>query len=127
MDAPIVRIETSSVTSVAAMVESIVGCKWSLRVLAAIRDGRKRPGELERACAGISTKVLNQRLRKMQGFGVLTRNSFNEVPPRVEYGLTDFGEAFVGLLDAIQSLDERVSRGEFPEIAGLVRGMTSLR
>lgn len=127
MDAPIVRIETSAVTSVAAMVESIVGCKWSLRVLAAIRDGKRRPGELERACTGISTKVLNQRLRKMQGFGVLTRRSFNEVPPRVEYELTDFGEAFVGLLDAIQSLDDRVSRGEFPEIAGLVRGMTSLR
>jgi DNA-binding HxlR family transcriptional regulator len=112
---------------VAAMVESIVGCKWSLRVLAAIRDGSKRPGELERACAGISTKVLNQRLRKMQGFGMLSRRSFNEVPPRVEYELTEFGEAFVRLLDEIQRLDERVSRGEFPEIVGLVRGMTSLR
>lgn len=109
------------------MVESIVGCKWSLRVLAAIRSGATRPGEIERACKGISTKVLNQRLRKMQGFGVLSRESFHEIPPRVEYALTEFGNAFVGLLDEIQALDARVSSGEFPEIVGLVRGMTSLR
>lgn len=127
MDAPIVRIEGTSTTSVAAMVESIVGCKWSLRVLAAIRSGTTRPGEIERACAGISTKVLNQRLRKMQGFGMLSRQSFHEIPPRVEYELTDFGKAFAGLLDSIQALDARVSGGEFPEIVGLVRGMTSQR
>ncbi|MCA9736905.1 MAG: winged helix-turn-helix transcriptional regulator [Gemmatimonadota bacterium] len=98
---------------VAAMVESIVGCKWSLAVLAAIRGGARRPGELERACVGISAKVLNQRLRKMQRFGILTRRSYPEVPPRVEYDLTEFGEAFTALLDTIDVLELRVRRGEF--------------
>ncbi len=127
MDAPVVRIQGTATTSVAAMVESIVGCTWSLRVLAAIRDGSRRPGELERACTGISTKVLHQRLTKMQGFGMLSRRSFDQVPPRVEYELTQFGTAFVRLLDEVQNLDDRVSRGEFPELVGHVRGMTSLR
>lgn len=107
------EIRPAETTSVAAMVESIVGCKWSLAVLAAIRGGARRPGELERACIGISTKVLNQRLRKMQRFGILTRRSYPEVPPRVEYDLTGFGEAFTALLDTIDLLEVRVRSGEF--------------
>lgn len=93
---------------VAEMVESIVGCKWSLSVLGAIRSGVHRPGELERACAGISTKVLNERLRKMLRFGIVERENFGEVPPRVEYRLTPFGRRFVRLLDEIDRLQEHV-------------------
>ncbi|HEU4928842.1 MAG TPA: helix-turn-helix domain-containing protein [Candidatus Krumholzibacteria bacterium] len=91
-------------TTVAEMVESIVGCKWSLSVLGAIRRGIHRPGELERACTGISTKVLNERLRKMVRFEILERTSYGEIPPRVEYRLTDFGLRFVRLLDDIEEL-----------------------
>ncbi|MEZ4417319.1 MAG: winged helix-turn-helix transcriptional regulator [Gemmatimonadota bacterium] len=97
------------------MVESIVGCKWSLAVLAAIRAGACRPGEMERACVGISTKVLNQRLRKMLRFGILTRTSYGEVPPRVEYSFTPFGLAFTELLDTIESLEARRVGGQFAE------------
>jgi DNA-binding HxlR family transcriptional regulator len=88
------------------MVESIVGCKWSLSVLGAIRSGVHRPGELGRTCTGISTKVLNERLRKMLRFGIVERENFGEIPPRVEYRLTAFGRRFVRLLDAIDDLQE---------------------
>lgn len=86
------------------MVEDIVGCKWSLSVLALVRAGVNRPGAMQREVAGLSTKVLNQRLRKLVRFGILTKKSFPEVPPRVEYRLTAFGERFSVLLDDIDRL-----------------------
>lgn len=93
------------------MVESIVGCKWSLSVLRAIRSGTHRPGEIERACPGISTKVLNERLRKMLRFGILERENFGEIPPRVEYRLTGLGGRFVRLIDDIDELQRAVDTG----------------
>jgi DNA-binding HxlR family transcriptional regulator len=89
---------------VAAMVEDIVGCKWSLAVLASIRAGIRRPGELEHAIPGISKKVLNERLRKLMRYDIVSKLSYPEVPPRVEYRLTRFGRRFGGLLDGIERL-----------------------
>ena len=83
------------------IITSILGCKWSLRVLTAIRDGTTRPGALERACAGISTKVLHERLAKLTRLGVLERVAYPEIPPRVEYRLTPRGAELEGLLDEI--------------------------
>lgn len=94
--------------SVASMVESIVGCKWSLSVLASIRSGVHRPGALERACAGISNKVLNERLRKLVGFGILERRAFGEIPPRVEYHFTPLGARFLEIVDGIERLQDEL-------------------
>ena len=55
---------------VASMVESIVGCKWSLSLLRLAADGTSRPSALLRACPGLSAKVMNERLQKMQRFGI---------------------------------------------------------
>lgn len=90
------------------MVEEIVGCKWSLAVLGAIRDGHVRPGAIERGIDGLSTKVMNERLAKLVRFGVLTKTSFPEVPPRVEYALTGFGTRLVAILDEIRALQAEV-------------------
>lgn len=87
------------------MVEDVVGCKWSLSVLACVRSGITRPGEMERAIAGIRTKVLNERLRKLVNFGVLTKHSYPEVPPHVEYRMTDFGDRFAQILDLIDVME----------------------
>ncbi len=89
---------------VSAMVEDIVGCKWSLSVVRLVRDGVKRPGAMQKAVEGLSTKVLNERLRKLQRFGILEKQSFAEVPPRVEYQLTEFGERFSSVLDGVDKL-----------------------
>ena len=91
-------------TSVHSMVESIVGCKWSLHVLAQIRNGVSRPGALVRSADGLTHKVLTERLNKMLRFGILEKESFPEVPPRVEYTFTHFGKKFLRLLDEIEQL-----------------------
>jgi DNA-binding HxlR family transcriptional regulator len=92
--------------SVAGMVESIVGCKWSVSVLARIRAGVHRPGQLERSIDGISTKVLSERLDKLLRFGLVDRTAYPEVPPRVEYRLTALGERFCGLIDEVERLEQ---------------------
>lgn len=95
--------------AVAAMFENCIGCKWTLHVLAQIRAGVRRPGALARSKRGLTTKVLNERLAKLLGYGVLERRAFAEVPPRVEYHLTAFGTRFLELLDRVEDL-----RREFP-------------
>lgn len=90
------------------MVESIVGCKWSLTVLSLVRKGVRRPGEMEHAIDGLSAKVLNERLTKLVRFGILSKAVFAEVPPRVEYRMTPFGEKFSKLLDAVEKLQQSV-------------------
>lgn len=87
------------------MVESIVGCKWSLTVLQLVQKGVNRPGAMERAVPGLTAKVLNERLRKLVRFGIFERIAFPEVPLRVEYRLTGFGKKFVGILRAIEKLE----------------------
>lgn len=90
------------------MVEDIVGCKWSLTVLGLVRGGVRRPGAMEHAVEGLSAKVLNERLRKLMRFGILAKTSYAEVPPRVEYELTAFGQRFAAVLDSIQSLQDDI-------------------
>lgn len=95
--------------SVAGMVESIVGCKWSMSVLMQIRAGVVRPGKLEKAIEGISTKVLSERLDKLLRFGLIERESFAEVPPRVEYRLTALGRRFCVLVDEVDKLERELA------------------
>jgi DNA-binding HxlR family transcriptional regulator len=90
------------------MVEDIVGCKWSLAVLGRLREGVIRPGALEQSLPGISAKVLTERLRKLQRYGILARVAYPEVPPRVEYVLTPFGRKFIGVLDGVAVLEREL-------------------
>ncbi len=97
---------------VAAMVESIVGCKWSIRVLQLCADGQNQPSALLRACPGLSAKVLNERLRKLLRFGIVQRTAYGDRPPiKVEYLLTPFGRRFLVILDEIRRLQEAVDDG----------------
>jgi DNA-binding HxlR family transcriptional regulator len=97
---------------VAVMVESIVGCKWSVRLLMLLADGLSRPSALLRACPGLSAKVMNERLRKMTRFGMVQRTVFGEKPPvEVDYILTPFGIRFMKILDEVQQLQEVVDNG----------------
>ena len=96
--------------NVSRMVEDIVGCKWSLAVLGAIRGGVCRPGAMEHAIEGLSKKVLHERLSKLVRFGILEKQAYREVPPRVEYRLTPFGNRFCGVLDGIDALQREIDR-----------------
>lgn len=99
---------------VASMVENIVGCKWSIRLLQLCADGQTRPSALLRACPGLSAKVMNERLRKMIRFGIVRRTVFGEKPPVVvEYVLTPFGRRFLRILDEVRRLQDAVDNGAF--------------
>jgi len=95
--------------SVKRMIEDIVGCKWSLTVIDLIKNNVNRPGAMEKKVEGLSTKVLNERLRKLVKYGVVLKTIFPEVPPRVEYSLTEFGIRFITILDAIENLEAEFS------------------
>ena len=86
--------------------EDIIGCKWSVAVIAAVHEGVRRPGELQRYIPGISKKILSERLRKLLHFGVLQKEEFDEAVPRVEYRLSPAGEKLIPILDEIQRLGE---------------------
>ena len=92
-------------TPAVKMAEDILGCKWSLTVLQLVRQGVCRPGAMERSVEGLTTKVMNERLRKLTRYNILERHAYAEVPPRVEYELTSFGKKFVGILDQFAELD----------------------
>jgi len=90
------------------MLEAIYGCKWSLTVYQLLASGINRPGEMVRNVDGLTTKVLNECLRKNTKFGILERKSYNEVPPRVEYKVTQFGTKFMRILDEIERLQSEI-------------------
>ncbi|RYD19871.1 MAG: transcriptional regulator [Verrucomicrobiaceae bacterium] len=85
--------------------EDVIGCKWSSSVVAAVEQDVKRPGELERFIPGISTKVLNERLRKLVEFGVLSRTEHPGLPARVDYDLTDSGRKLAAILEQVRKLN----------------------
>jgi len=90
------------------MVETIYGCKWSLTVYRLLANGINRPGEMVRSVEGLSTKVLNDCLRRNTEFGILKRVAYNEIPPRVEYKVTQFGTKFIHILDELEGLQSEI-------------------
>jgi DNA-binding HxlR family transcriptional regulator len=69
----------------------VIGGKWKVLILWRLHPQRRRFGELRRLVAGISEKMLIQQLREMESDGIVHRKAFHEIPPKVEYSLTDFG------------------------------------
>lgn len=90
------------------MVEVIFGCKWSLTVYQLLARGINRPGQMERSVEGLTTKVLNACLKRNVEFGILERIAYNEVPPRVEYRVTPFGEKFISVIEQIEALQAEI-------------------
>ena len=80
---------------------TLIGDKWKVLILRDLLSGTKRFGELKRSIGSVSQKVLTAQLRAMEGSGLLTRTVYAEVPPRVEYSLTELGESLKPILDAM--------------------------
>ena len=93
-------------TAVSRRVETIMGCKWSLTVFELIKSGISRPGQMVRSVQGLTTKVLNDCLRKNTEFGILHKTIYPESPPKVEYQFTDYGQKLAALLDQIIKLED---------------------
>jgi DNA-binding HxlR family transcriptional regulator len=81
----------------------IVCGKWTLLVIRDLAEGRSRFCELERSLQGISPRTLSLRLRALEEEGIVERQTFPEVPPRVEYTLTDKGRALVPLIEDMRT------------------------
>ncbi len=85
----------------------VVCGKWTLLVIRDLAEGRSRFCELERSLEGISPRTLSLRLRALEEEGVVARQTFPEVPPRVEYALTTKGEALVPLIEDMRRYGTR--------------------
>ena len=82
---------------------TLISNKWCVLILRDLRDGTKRFSELQRSIGHISQKGLSSQLRKMEQEGLLTRTVYAEVPPRVEYALTELGQSLSPILDAMSN------------------------
>ena len=85
---------------VARAVRSLDG-KWTLLIIRDLLGGTRRFGELRTSLAGVSSKTLTDRLRELTEDGLVTRTMYAEIPPRVEYSLTDRGRAAAPIIDAL--------------------------
>src|SRR6059036_676244 len=81
----------------------IVCGKWTLLLIRDLADGRSRFCELERSLEGISPRTLSLRLRALEEQGIVERKTFPEVPPRVEYTLTEKGRGLVPIIEDMRS------------------------
>ena len=79
----------------------LIGDKWKVLILRDLMDGTKRFGELKKSIGHVTQKVLTAQLRDMEAKGLLTRKVYAEVPPRVEYTLTETGYSLKPILDSM--------------------------
>ncbi|MCS6831103.1 MAG: helix-turn-helix domain-containing protein [Armatimonadota bacterium] len=101
------REERSQSVEVYDCVTEILKCKWTLAILDAIARGVNRPGRLERELPGLTTKVLNERIRKLERYGIIIRQVYPEIPPRVEYMFTERGKRLLALIEAVNEFARR--------------------
>ena len=80
----------------------LIGSKWKLLIMRNLLERPWRFNELKKSLNGISQKVLTDSLRSMEDDGIITRTVYAEVPPRVEYALSDLGETMRPILDAMK-------------------------
>jgi DNA-binding HxlR family transcriptional regulator len=85
----------------------IISGKWTLLVIRDLADGSRRFCELERSLEGISPRTLSLRLRALEEHGCVARHTYPEVPPRVEYALTEKGRALVPLIEDMRAYGKR--------------------
>src|SRR5712691_10958330 len=90
-----------------ARTAEIISGKWTLLIIRDLTSGIKRFNQLERSLCGISPKTLSERLRSLEEEGVIQRQTFAEVPPRVEYSLTEKGCDLVGVIDSMRRYGKR--------------------
>jgi DNA-binding HxlR family transcriptional regulator len=80
-----------------------IGGRWKVLILRELFLGTKRFGELHRALHGITQKMLTQQLRELEQDGIISRYVYQQVPPKVEYSLTDMGQTLKPILDSMHS------------------------
>src|SRR5436190_11314163 len=101
--ATLVFLMGSNETCAVCRTADVVCGKWTLLVIRDLAEGRSRFCELERSLQGISPRTLSLRLRGLEEEGIVERQTYPEVPPRVEYALTEKGRALVPLIEDMRA------------------------
>lgn len=94
----------------------IIGGKWKGMVLWALKKGVKRNGELRKIIPKISQKMLTQQLRELEDAGIVQRIVYQEIPPKVEYKLTSFGEKLIPILQELHDWGKEYAQNNNIEI-----------
>ena len=94
---------------------TLISDKWKVLILRDLLPGTKRFGELKKSIGHVSQKVLTAQLRQMEQSGLLTRTVYPEVPPRVEYSLTELGYSLIPILDAMSPWGENYKENYYQE------------
>jgi len=89
----------------------VIGSRWTIPIIRDLATGAKRPSELMKALPGISPKTLTQRLRELEKWGLVEREAFQEIPPRVDYSLSERGKDLMYVIEALRDLGESWQRG----------------
>ncbi len=92
------------------LVLHIVGSRWTIAIVREMAKGPKRPSELARILKSVSAKTLTQRLRDLEQWGLVTREAYQEIPPRVVYALTERGRDLLFVLEALKDMGESWQR-----------------
>ncbi|NJL09569.1 MAG: helix-turn-helix transcriptional regulator [Calothrix sp. SM1_7_51] len=79
----------------------VIGGRWKVLIIRELMTGVKRFGELQRSLYGITQKMLTQQLRELEEHGIINRQVYPEIPPKVEYSLTPLGQTLKPILDAM--------------------------
>lgn len=85
----------------------VIGGKWKPIILCNLRHGPMRPSDLKRGITGISQKMLTQQLRELEDDKIIDRKVYQQVPPKVEYSLSEYGESLSDILDSLCSWGEQ--------------------
>ena len=89
----------------------LIGDKWKVLILRDLLQGTRRFGELKKSIGSVSQKVLTAKLRDMEENGLVQREVYAEVPPKVEYSLTELGQSLKPILDAMWKWGEEYKKG----------------
>ena len=112
------RETTASLGCPVARTAELISNKWTPLIVRDLKDGCRRFSELERSLIGISPKTLSERLKRLEEADVVERHCFAEVPPRVEYSLTERGFALIPVIEQMRRFgarwlsDEKCSDGD---------------
>ena len=96
---------------------ALMGDRWKVLIVRELLTGTKRFGQLKKALEGVSQKVLTQHLRAMEENGLVHRKVYAEVPPRVEYSLTELGRSLRPVHDALWRWGEEYKAGRAEDFA----------
>jgi DNA-binding HxlR family transcriptional regulator len=88
------------------MTKEVLGGKWKTSLIYAISEGILRPSDLQRAIPGSTKRVLNQQLKELEEFHILNKKIYNQLPPKVEYSLTELGETVLPIIKMMNQWGE---------------------